>query len=107
VLALIIAIVLVGVAALKAWFGQAGLLVASAVAGLGDVHAATVSIATLVAAGKLSVQSAVIPVLVALSLNAISKMVVAGINGGKKFALWVIPSIILQVVATWVGWWLL
>jgi uncharacterized membrane protein (DUF4010 family) len=102
----LIALVLLASAALKTWFGQAGLLAASGLAGLVDVHAPTISIASLAAAGKLSAQSAVVPVLVAYSLNAASKMVAAGISGGKKFAAWVVPSLILQVAATWAGWWL-
>jgi uncharacterized membrane protein (DUF4010 family) len=102
----VIAFVLIASAALKAWFGEAGLLVASGLAGLADVHASTISIASLVAAGKLSTQSAVIPILVAFSANTVSKMIAAGISGGKKFAAGVVPSLILQVAATWAGWWL-
>jgi uncharacterized membrane protein (DUF4010 family) len=71
-LATVIAIVLIASAALKAWFGQAGLVVASGVAGLADVHAATISGASLGAANKLMPVSAVIPILVAFTVNAIS-----------------------------------
>ena len=52
-LAAAIAAALVASAALKAWFGQAGLIVASGVAGIADAHAATISVASLSAAGKL------------------------------------------------------
>lgn len=102
----IIAIVLVASAALKTWFGQTGLVVASGVAGFADVHAPTISVASLVAAGKLDAESAVIPIMVAFSVNSISKAVMAIASGGKKFSLQVIPSLIVQVVATWAGWWL-
>lgn len=105
-LAAVIAIVLIVSAALKAWFGQAGLVFASGIAGLVDVHAPTIAIASLAAAGKLSAESTVIPILIAFSVNSLSKAVMAVISGGKQFSLQVIPGLIVQVAATWVGWWL-
>ncbi|MDI1362943.1 MgtC/SapB family protein [Methylotenera sp.] len=106
ILATVIAVVLIASAALKAWFGQAGLVVASAVAGLADVHASTISVASLAAAGNLSAVNAVIPILVAFSVNALSKVVAAIVSGGKAFALQVIPGLVIQVTAMWLGWWL-
>ena len=106
ILAAVIAIVLVTSAALKFWFGQAGLVFASGVAGLADVHAPTIAVASLGAAGKLSAASAVIPILVAFSLNATSKAVAAMVSGGSAFSRQVIPGLVLQVSATWLGWWL-
>lgn len=106
ILAAVIAVVLVTSAALKVWFGQAGLVFASGVAGLADVHASTISVASLVAAGNLSPANAVIPILVAFSINAISKAVAAIVSGGSEFSRKVIPGLIIQVSATWLGWWL-
>jgi len=106
VLAVVIAIVLVVSAALKAWFGQTGLIFATGIAGLADVHAPTIAVASLGAAGKISAEGAVIPILVAFSLNATSKAVAAIVSGGKAFSRQVIPGLILQVSATWLGWWL-
>ncbi|MDO9205164.1 DUF4010 domain-containing protein [Methylotenera sp.] len=106
VLAAVIAVVLVTSAALKAWFGQAGLVFASGVAGLADVHASSISVASLAAAGNLSAADAVIPILVAFSINAISKAVAAIVSGGTEFSRQVIPGLIIQVSATWLGWWL-
>lgn len=105
-LAAMIALVLMVSAALKGWFGQAGLVVASGLAGLADVHASTISVASLAAAGKLSPESAVIPILVAFTVNVASKAVASVISGGKAFARPVILGLILQVSATWLGWWL-
>jgi uncharacterized membrane protein (DUF4010 family) len=105
-LAAVIAVVLVTSAALKAWFGQAGLVFASGVAGLADVHASSISVASLAAAGNLSAADAVIPILVAFSINAISKAVAAIVSGGTEFSRQVIPGLIIQVSATWLGWWL-
>lgn len=106
ILAAVIAVVLVTSAALKVWFGQTGLVVASGLAGLADVHAPTISVASLAAAGKLSAENAVIPILVAFSINAASKAVAAIVSGGKEFSKIVIPGLIVQVLATWLGWWL-
>jgi uncharacterized membrane protein (DUF4010 family) len=106
ILAALIAIVLIASAALKTWFGQAGLVIASGMAGLADVHAPTIAIASLGAAGKLSAESAVIPILVAFSFNAVSKAVAAIVSGSKEFSSQVIPGLIFQVSATWLGWWL-
>ncbi len=106
ILAAAIALALVTSAALKAWFGQAGLVVSSGVAGMADVHASTISVASLAAAGKLSPESTVIPILVAFSVNSTSKAVIAFISGGKEFSDKVLPGLIVQVIATWAGWWL-
>lgn len=105
-LAAVIAVVLMLSATLKAWFGQAGLVLASGLAGLADVHASAISAASLVTAGKLSPEGAVIPILVAFSVNSTSKAVMAVVSGGKEFARQVIPGLIFQVAATWLGWWL-
>lgn len=105
-LAAVIAVVLVASAALKTWFGQAGLVGISALAGLADAHAPTISVSSLAASGKISSESTVIPILVAFSINSISKAVTAIVSGGRKFSMLVIPGLIVQVSATWLGWWL-
>jgi uncharacterized membrane protein (DUF4010 family) len=105
-LALVIAVVLIASAALKAWFGQAGLVVASAVAGLADVHASTISAASLAASNKITAANAAVPILVAFSANAISKVITAAVTGGKVFFQQVTLGLVLQVSAIWLGWWL-
>jgi uncharacterized membrane protein (DUF4010 family) len=100
----VIGFVLVVSAGLNAWFGQAGLVAVSAVAGLADAHAPTMSVASLVATHKLMASNAAIPVLVALSVNAISKVITAAASGGKTFAWQVVPSLVVQVGALWLGW---
>jgi uncharacterized membrane protein (DUF4010 family) len=106
ILALAIAVVLITSAGLKAWFGQAGLVVASAVAGLADVHAAAISVASLAASSKITATSAVVPILVAFSVNATSKVITAAVTGGKVFFQQVTLGLVLQVSAVWLGWWL-
>jgi uncharacterized membrane protein (DUF4010 family) len=100
-----IAVAVVSAAALRAWFGQLGLVVATSTVGLVDVHAATVSIATLSAADKLSAADATMLILLAFSFNSIAKAVTALVSGGKDFARQVILGLVVQVAATWMGWW--
>lgn len=103
----VIGFVLVISAGLNVWFGQAGLVIASAAAGLADAHAPTMSVASLVAAHKLAATNSALPILAALSVNAISKVVTAAASGGKVFAWRVVPSLVVQVSALWLGWILL
>lgn len=105
-LALVIGVVLLFSAMLQDWFGQAGLVIASGTAGLADAHAPSISVASLVANGKLSAEDAVLPILVAFSLNAVSKVVMSVVSGGRAYASKLIPAIVLQVLAVWLGWWL-
>jgi len=93
-------------AALKTWFGQAGLILASGVAGLADAHAATISVASLALGGKIAITDAVVPILVAFTVNAASKVVAAMITGGREFVRHVSLGIIIQVSSIWIAWWL-
>jgi uncharacterized membrane protein (DUF4010 family) len=103
--ALIFAAILAGVlllaAALQNWFGEAGVIFAAGAAGFADTHAPAISVASLVADGKLAPQAAVIPILAAFSTNTITKMVFAFTTGGSRFALYVVPGQILMLVAAW------
>lgn len=91
-------------AAIVTWLGTAGLIAAAAAAGLADAHSIAVSVGSLVAAQKISVAEAAIPVLVALSTNTITKIALAMMNGGRLFALQVVPGLVLTIAAAWMGW---
>ena len=73
-------------------------------AGVADVHAAAISVASLAAAGNVSAANAVVPILLAFSINTFSKGVAALVSGGKDFAMQVIPGLLVQVLAAWMGW---
>ncbi|MCY0853588.1 MgtC/SapB family protein [Cupriavidus sp. D39] len=97
---LLMALLLLANAAARAWAGS-GLLLGVAVAGgFADAHAATVSVAAQVAAGRLSPEAAVWPVLAALSSNTMTKIVVAA-AGGRAFACRVGSGLVLAAAATW------
>ena len=44
-----------------------------------------------------------LPILIGLTTNTISKLVLAGTSGGRAFAVRVIPGLILVVLAAWGG----
>ena len=95
--------ILVISAALRENFGETGVIVGAALAGFADTHSAAVSIASLVASGKMNPPDAVSPILAALSTNTVSKIIVAWTAGGRAFALRLIPGLLLVISAAWVG----
>ena len=99
----ILALILVISAGLQERFGGAGVLLATVVAGLVDTHAAAISVATLVASGKVAPQDAVVPILAGLTSNTLTKIIMAAISGGWAFALRVVPGLVLVALAAWVG----
>ncbi len=103
IFAAILAGIMLASAALREWFGETGVIVAAAVAGIVDTHAAAISVASLVASGKMSAADAVIPILAGLSTNTVSKLIFARTNGGNSFALRVVPGLILVALAAWAG----
>jgi uncharacterized membrane protein (DUF4010 family) len=100
---LILAVILVISAGLQARFGGAGVLLAAVVGGLVDTHAAAISVATLVASGKVTPQDAVVPILAGLTSNTLSKLIMAVTSGGWAFAVRVVPGLVLVALAAWVG----
>jgi uncharacterized membrane protein (DUF4010 family) len=103
VFALTLSCILVASAALREWFGETGVIVAAALAGSVDTHSAAISVASLVASGKMSAADAVFPILAGLSTNTVSKILLASTSGGRSFALRVIPGLILVALAAWAG----
>ncbi|MBU8874401.1 DUF4010 domain-containing protein [Reyranella sp. MMS21-HV4-11] len=101
VFAAILAAVLLLAAALQDWMGEAGVILAAGAAGFADTHAPAISVASLVAEGRLLPTAAVIPVLAAFSTNTITKMVFAFSAGGPRFALYVVPGQLLMLAAAW------
>jgi uncharacterized membrane protein (DUF4010 family) len=59
-------------------------VVAGAVAGFVDTHSAAISAATLVGAGKMTATDAALPILIALSTNTITKVVICIFAGGDE-----------------------
>jgi uncharacterized membrane protein (DUF4010 family) len=104
--AALLATVLLASRALDLWFGPRGVTIAAGAAGLADTHSAAISVAALVGAGKLGASDAVLPILVALSTNTITKFVMS-LAGGSTFVLCVAPGLLLVIGAAWAGWMLM
>jgi uncharacterized membrane protein (DUF4010 family) len=87
-------------------YGDRGLLLGAALSGLADTHATAISIASLVSAGRLSPQAAILPIVVGFSANTLTKAVVAFSVGSTRFALQLLPGLIALVLAAFLGvWW--
>ena len=99
----ILGLVLLISAGLQTRYGDTGVLLAAAIAGLVDTHAAGISVASLVASGKFTPQDAVLPILAGLTSNTLTKIVMAATSGGWPFALRVVPGLILVTLAAWAG----
>lgn len=106
ILAATIAGVLVASAALRDTFGDIGVVIGAAAAGFADTHSPAIAVAALVASGKMDASEALIPILAALSTNTVSKIVVAFMSGGVRFAARLVPGLVLVVAAAWAGAWL-
>lgn len=102
-LATILSAMLLLSAALDAWLGKTGVFVAAAVSGLADAHAAAASVASLVAGNRLAFEDAALPILAALTTNTLSKCVAATFAGGRRYALQIIPGLLLTAAAAWLG----
>jgi uncharacterized membrane protein (DUF4010 family) len=92
---------LIAAAALKGWLGDAGIMVAAAVSGLVDTHSAAISVASLASAGNLAPRDAVLPIVIAMTSNALAKSVMAVSAGSGAFAVRIIPGIFLSMLAAW------
>lgn len=97
----VVSLVLLVSAACRARFGDLGLSLAAGVAGLADAHAAGISVASLVAAGQVQPDEALVPILVGISTNTLTKLVLASTSGGRSFVLRVGPGLLLVAVAIW------
>lgn len=105
-LAVTIAVVMFVSAVLRDAFGDLGVAIGAAVAGLADTHSPAIAIAALAASGKMSAADTVIPILAAVSTNTVSKIIAAITSGGRQFAWRLIPGLILVIAAAWGGAWL-
>ncbi|MCC7364372.1 MAG: MgtC/SapB family protein [Dehalococcoidia bacterium] len=82
-------------------FGQGALVLATAVAGFADTHSAAASVASLVAAGKVSASDAAVPILAAFTTNTLTKAVLAYVAGGRRFAEFVWPGLLAVLAGAW------
>lgn len=101
VIAVSLAAVSVLAASLDVRFGSQGATIAAGLAGFADAHAAAASVAALVAAGNMDARNCLIPILIGLTTNTLSKGILAAISGGSGFALRIVPGLALSILTTW------
>ncbi len=104
--AITLAVVLVVSAAVQDSLGIAGVVLTSALAGLVNTQSATIAVALLVATGKLPAADAVLPILTAMTTNALFRITIAVRSGTREFAQYVVPGLVLTNIAAWLGAWL-
>lgn len=90
-------------AALEEAMGARGAVLGIALGGFADTHSAAASGATLAVKGTLPPATAALATLVALSTNTVTKVVVAGISGGRAFVRALAPSLAMMILAAWLG----
>ncbi len=88
-------------AAVRAWLGAPGVVLAAAITGFADAHASAIAVAGLVASGDLAPDRAIVPVLVGATANCVSKVVVARSAAGATFAKPVAAVVAAAVIAMW------
>lgn len=102
-LSLAIALISLLSAALLAWLGERGVILAAGFSGLADAHSPAISIATLADSGHLQPLQTVLPLLAALTSNSLSKAVVAWTSGGPGYFWRVVPGLGMVLAALWAG----
>lgn len=102
-LAALISVILFLSAVVHAWLGKAGVIFATALSGFADAQSPAASVASLVAAGKMTPVESVLPILAGVSTNTLSKAVMAFSSGSRSFALQVVLGLVFMIVATWLG----
>jgi uncharacterized membrane protein (DUF4010 family) len=101
--AAVLTLVMLVSAGLNVWLGERGVALAAFVAGLADAHAIAASTASLIAAGEIQVQQAVMPILLGITANTVTKAVVAYQGGGAGFLRRLAPGLGFMLAAVWVG----
>ena len=103
VLGAMVSAIMFGSTVLLNLLGETGAMLAAAFGGLADAHAAAISMSSLVASGKLAPAAAVTPILVGVTANFITKLVVAVGSHSLRFTLQVGAGILLVVAGLWAG----
>lgn len=85
-------------------FGTLAVTVGTALGGFFDAHASSASALSLVASGAYPETMAMLPVLLALSTNTASKIVVAFVAGGADYGMRISTGLLIILAALWLPW---
>lgn len=106
--AVLLFVALVGVFSLVAellvrWLGPAGAMIGAAAMGVADAQAASVSMANLLAVGRMPESTAAIGVVLALTTNMAIKVPTAFVTGGRVYGRQVAIGVLLLLAGLWIG----
>jgi uncharacterized membrane protein (DUF4010 family) len=90
-------------AALNALYGQNGLWLGAAMSGLVDAHAIVPTVASLLTQQQVQAHEALMPLLIALTANTLTKSLIAFQSGGWAYAKQVGCGVCLSTAAVWAG----
>jgi len=99
IFAAVITAVLFVSAALNAWLGPRGALIAPMLTALAELHAAIASIGQLFTQRVLDAQQARWSLLGLLAMSVLAKSIVAGVSGGRSFGLRVATGLLVTLAA--------
>jgi len=68
-----------------------------------DIQSGAIAVAGLSAAGKLASDHTMVPILAGLSASTLTKVILAVVTGGRRYALYVVPGLLLVLVSAWAG----
>ncbi len=88
----------------RTWLGSAGVIATASVAGLVDAHSSTAAVGSMSATGQIDDRGAMIAILLALTTNTVTKVVLAATAGPRRYAIIVVTGLALVVLATWLAW---
>lgn len=81
--------------------GMAGLMLGTALAAVADAHAPMATLMSLFGAGQLSATNLMVGLLVALSVNGVTRSAAAVLAGGWRFGLVVALVLALNMAVAW------
>jgi len=99
--AALIGAVSAGVGLAQARFGASGVFAGAALAALADAHAAIASVLALQRAAQIDAAQALQAALLAVSVNTVSRAVVAWAGGGARYGAEVATGLALSAAAAW------
>lgn len=94
--------VVAGVSTLaRDWLGAAGAMATPAIAGLADAHSSSAAAAAMSAAGHLERTAAAYAVLLAVTANSATKIVLAFTSGPRRYALVISGGLVVCLAGVW------
>ena len=84
-------------------FGNSALPFIAAISGLADAHAVIPSLAAFINQGTLQPKDALLPIMIAFTVNTCTKCLIAFQAGGRKFGFKVSAGLALTAAGAWLG----